>query len=1203
MRITKRLRKGANALAALAAGLMLFGAAACSHDSGGSEDRKEDDKTGTSTSALYRLNATEGCDFADGAITNFGSGDNSTDASGGVFLYYPEAIDLAKDTAELTATVKVNATDGYVGLGVIDVYGGKVDSYVVATAKQKVRYHTGAVEDGSGWSGTILLTDSTCAVGTTYIWKVSVSGGKIKFEICDSTGATVLAAKDNSYDKWVAANGKNYLAIGAAVGSTANLTWSNIKVKVNGGTEYTIDKIEDVPDKSTLAVAKTSVEVNLNSTTDVAYTALDKNGEKTTVTVDPKDDSIATATVEEDKIVVSGGRSGSTTLTITNTASPELKATLAVTVLSFNSEDPAYTGILLYPADGAEKVFEDGEFMIGGFEAKPTLNDGGSIKLYEVTADGVTLADSIAFANETQTIWSGETRNVAGQLVRVTDSAIYFTPHIGKVENGKQYLVAISQDAITGKIGGTDFTGLTNNKESTKWKFTTRDKPSVSTDITVNGAQDSTANFRTIQGALNAIGEKTGSYKITVADGTYRELLYFKGKASVEIEGNKADRSKVVVEYANGNALNSGNKPRCLFEFEEGGDLVLDSLTFINTYSRADYSGEAQAETLGHDADGTVAAYNCVFKSHQDTIRTISKAWFYNCYIEGDTDFLWQEGAGKVALYEKCEIKSVYDENARNHTSYVVAPKMNIADSVSKGLVIFNSKVTSDDRQTTYLARTPWTSGCYNQAAYIKTEVTGAQKEWTGLKDYPCLTKSGTKQNIIGWKMDVETAKSIGRNTTGDDIVSDEDVAAEYSGRRAILNRVYKDGKFVQDVSGKWDVDALITSQGWKVDEDTSSDLASGETEKKSKKYDMMVLAAPDSATLAEGSADGISWKGLKDNGNKDWKYAKEDATVTFSVTEKSVVELEAYNNGVGNLSATVGGTKVVDSASACSKTAFLTSGAGEVIITFTGETYFKTITVFTRTDEVNKAGAVAVTLTDTQIAKDETTTATATVTPYYLNNTGSDAISTDVTWSSSSLSVATVTSSGAVSGVAAGTADIIAASKATPSVSGKATLTVTATATTVVPLVTWDFSTNSVTVLNSDKITEANQQTLQSGATGYLQGDSTNVLIEVAATGKIYARGGDAQINEGTKLHIPVSSGSVVTVKNYSSGNDCTYTLGGVTGINNTSKGQEVSWKASSSGYVELEVTTSNYLLSISVTNVDHSADHTSVATGALLQ
>ena len=41
MRITKRLRKGANALAALAAGLMLFGAAACSHDSGGSGDRNE----------------------------------------------------------------------------------------------------------------------------------------------------------------------------------------------------------------------------------------------------------------------------------------------------------------------------------------------------------------------------------------------------------------------------------------------------------------------------------------------------------------------------------------------------------------------------------------------------------------------------------------------------------------------------------------------------------------------------------------------------------------------------------------------------------------------------------------------------------------------------------------------------------------------------------------------------------------------------------------------------------------------------------------------------------------------------------------------------------------------------------------------------------------------------------------------------------
>ena len=58
MRITKRLRKGANALAALAAGLMLFGAAACSHDSGGSEDRKEGGDAGTIT--LYKNGASQG---------------------------------------------------------------------------------------------------------------------------------------------------------------------------------------------------------------------------------------------------------------------------------------------------------------------------------------------------------------------------------------------------------------------------------------------------------------------------------------------------------------------------------------------------------------------------------------------------------------------------------------------------------------------------------------------------------------------------------------------------------------------------------------------------------------------------------------------------------------------------------------------------------------------------------------------------------------------------------------------------------------------------------------------------------------------------------------------------------------------------------------------------------------------------------------
>ena len=87
---------------------------------------------------------------------------------------------------------------------------------------------------------------------------------------------------------------------------------------------------------------------------------------------------------------------------------------------------------------------------------------------------------------------------------------------------------------------------------------------------------------------------------------------------------------------------------------------------------------ETQAEAIGFDSTGTLSAYNCSFKSHQDTIRTSSKCWFYKCYVEGDVDFIWSERTGRVALFENCKIKSIYDSNTSYHQSFICAPRMDV---------------------------------------------------------------------------------------------------------------------------------------------------------------------------------------------------------------------------------------------------------------------------------------------------------------------------------------------------------------------------------------------------------------------------------------------------------------------------------------------------------------------------------------------
>ena len=166
----------------------------------------------------------------------------------------------------------------------------------------------------------------------------------------------------------------------------------------------------------------------------------------------------------------------------------------------------------------------------------------------------------------------------------------------------------------------------------------------------------------------------------------------------------------------------------------------------INTYDRANATGSnGQAETLGFDGTGTVAAYNCAFKSHQDTLRTTGKTWFYKCYVEGDTDFIWMESSGKVALYEECEIVSVYDPAASNHTSYIGAPRMNIGSKAGKGLVVFNSTVSSQKNQVTFFGRTPWTSGYLNQIAFVNVKASGINPAvWSGKP----LMAEGIAQNV-----------------------------------------------------------------------------------------------------------------------------------------------------------------------------------------------------------------------------------------------------------------------------------------------------------------------------------------------------------------------------------------------------------------------------------------------------------------------
>ena len=473
-------------------------------------------------------------------------------------------------------------------------------------------------------------------------------------------------------------------------------------------------------------------------------------------------------------------------------------------------------------------AYADGELALT-FDSPPTLNAGGSIKIFKV-ADG-TEADSIAFAGETQ-ILASTSLAVGSQLARISGNTLYFAPHVGKLAYGTAYYVVIPTTSITGTLNGTAFGGLSDASTVATWNFTTRAAPTLdAANVTVDGAQSSTANYRTVQGALNGITANLStatSVTINVAAGTYNELLrYTSGLGTgqtIRIVGpannNKGDTC--VIQWANGNGMNGSTATRPTFYFN-GANLILENITLKNTALR---SAVSQAETLYFANGGTgttLAAHNCSFYSNQDTLQTSGRNWFYNCYIEGNVDFIW--GTADAALFENCDMRFVNDlaGSAASYGLVVARTGTTIAatanGTIGKGYVLLNSTVSVDANVTAYFGRDAGTGAYYDQVALLNVTFSGAGTIATGLWNTTTAPLSLGDASYVGWKSFGCSGLNIASLTTATGTSATiAEQATEYDTRDHILNRVVTVTAGVptgyQATAAAWDVSSLATAWG-----------------------------------------------------------------------------------------------------------------------------------------------------------------------------------------------------------------------------------------------------------------------------------------------------------------------------------------------------------------------------------------------------
>jgi hypothetical protein len=602
---------------------------------------------------------------------------------------------------------------------------------------------------------------------------------------------------------------------------------------------------------ASLTLSSSAIAITKGASAPVTATAIAVGGTVSAVTATPADTSIVSAAVANGAtssiITFTGLASGTTNVTVTNASDPNPATntkTIQVTVNEFSTTDNYGPLTTAYPAPGATNAYIDGELALA-FDAAttPTLNPGGSIKIYN-KSDG-TQVDSISFANESQTFVTGTSTaaiNVGSQLARVSGNTVFFTPHLGRLAYGTSYYVVIPTKSIGGTLNTMPFVGFSDLNTVATWSFTTRAAPALdAANITVDGAQTSTANFRTLQGALGALSgiAATTTFTINIAAGTYNELVHYTGPGltqTININGPAGNNqgNNCVIQYTNGNTLNGTTQTRASAYFA-GTNLVLQNITLRNNAVRAQLG---QAESL-YFASGTVAGVtgtlavnNSSFFSNQDTIQTAGRSWFYNSHVEGNVDFIW--GTGDVALFENCSLRVINDGGA-SYSIFVARTGTTIGatanGTVGKGYVLWNSAVSLDAGTTVFFGREAGAGSFYDQVALINVMFSSAPSGTlpagvlgAGLWNVttpPLLLGTPGNPSIIGWKAAGCTGLMAETITTAAGTSATVDSqATEYDTRDHILNRVITvtagapAGYGPAPTTASWNVPALATAFG-----------------------------------------------------------------------------------------------------------------------------------------------------------------------------------------------------------------------------------------------------------------------------------------------------------------------------------------------------------------------------------------------------
>ena len=363
----------------------------------------------------------------------------------------------------------------------------------------------------------------------------------------------------------------------------------------------------------------------------------------------------------------------------------------------------------VFPPPNATNVCPDPPLRITfAGNGSPSVGSSGKVSVF--TSAG-SLVSAVNVAASTTTTVNGGMSFATERPVFVDGNSVVVMLPSKPLGYGQTYYVTVDAGAIVPPGGGSF-----SVSGSTAWRFTTA--PAAPTNKAAVGvALDGSAPFCSLQGALDFVpANNSAAVTVSLAAGTYHEIVYFKSKSNVTIQG--ASRDGTVIEGVNNDNLNGGTKLRALVGGDSTSGLTITNLTIHNLTPQ----GGSQAEALRLESCDKCVITNATIISLQDTLLWSGRLYAKNCLIEGNVDYVWGTGA---AYFDSCEIRTI------GRTGVIVQARN---PSSTYGYVFVDSKLTSDAGLTGIaLGRIDVSVYPASQVAYINCQLASgiAPSGWT----------------------------------------------------------------------------------------------------------------------------------------------------------------------------------------------------------------------------------------------------------------------------------------------------------------------------------------------------------------------------------------------------------------------------------------------------------------------------------------